>query len=351
MTSSDLSAADAILSNQLDLFRLSAHVQEQALAVLDRMGRELEGRLRDESLTELGRERLTRLLKQTSEVIDRYYTQLSATVEAGAKGAGAVQGNVIRQALTTVLISVDVSLPTTTFLNSLLSKALIEGAQSGAWWKRQAGDTAFRFASAVQQGLVAGETNEAIVSRVAGTTTKPGVITISKRNARSLVHASIQSAANAARRETYMRNADIIKGIRQVSTFDSHTTEICIAYSGATWDLDLQPIGTTRLPYNGGVPRHWGCRSVEVPIMKTFAELGLKGFSEPSPGQRASVDGPIDARTTMKQFLDRKGAEFQDAVLGKGRAAMYRKGIITLQQLLDLRGNPLTLKQLQRRYA
>jgi hypothetical protein len=37
-------------------------------------------------------------------------------------------------------------------------------------------------------------------------------------------------------------------------------------------------------------------------------------------------------------------------MLGKGRAELWRDGKITLQQLLDQRGNPLTLQQLRQRY-
>lgn len=40
----------------------------------------------------------------------------------------------------------------------------------------------------------------------------------------------------------------------------------------------------------------------------------------------------------------------QDEQLGAGRAALWRKGTITLEQLLSLDGNPLTLAQLEKRY-
>lgn len=351
LTAADLQIADSILAHQLDLFRLEAHTRAQALELLDRLGSELEARLRQSDLTAYSREATTRLLAQTTEVIDRYYTALQTHSEATLSGMAQVQSNVIKQAIdASLLVNLDASVPTTAYLNRLLSTTLIEGAQSGAWWAKQSADTAFKFSAAVRQGMAAGETNAAILTRIVGTKAAPGILDIAKSNARTLIHASIQSVANAARRDTFQQNRDIIKGIRQVSTFDSHTTEICIAYNGCEWDLDYEPINGTLLPYNGGVPRHWGCRSVEVPITKTFRELGLN-IPEVAPGQRASAQGPVAANMTMDAFLKRQGKAAVEEQLGVGRAEMWRSGKITLRQLVDLRGNPLTLKALQRKYG
>jgi len=38
-------------------------------------------------------------------------------------------------------------------------------------------------------------------------------------------------------------------------------------------------------------------------------------------------------------------------VLGSGRAQLWRDGKLTLEQLLDLSGNPLTLAQLRAKYG
>jgi hypothetical protein len=126
-----------------------------------------------------------------------------------------------------------------------------------------------------------------------------------------------------------------------------HNTEICIAYDGASWDLDGNPIDGNELPYDGGTPRHWNCRSVEVPITKTFRELGIN-MPEPSSDVRASSEGPTTM--TMTEYLDSRTKAQLDEQLGVGRADLYRAGTITRQQLLDLRGNPLSLAELQAKY-
>lgn len=345
MTLAEQQIADSILSYQLDLFRLEAHTRAQALELLDRLGVELEAILRRQDITAFTRARTQQLLNQATEIIDRYYAALQTHTEATLTGMARVQANAVAQSLNaTLVVTTDAALPTTAFLSHLLGRTLIEGAASAAWWKKQSSDTAFRFAAAVRQGMIAGETNSQILTRVVGTQISPGIMQVSKSNARSLIHSSIQATAAAARRETFQKNRDIFSGIRQVSTLDSHTSLICVAYSNAEWDMDYKPINGTTLPFNGGIPRHWNCRSVEVPIIQAYAARGPQGM-------RASSEGPISAKTTFDQFLKRKGVAFQDEVLGKGRAALWRKGTINLSQLLDLKSNPLTLAQLQRRYA
>lgn len=177
-----------------------------------------------------------------------------------------------------------------------------------------------------------------------------GVLEVSRRNAAALVQTSIQTVANVARLEAFAQNADIVKGVKQISTLDSHTTDICIAYSGMAWNLEGKPIQGNKLAFNNGPPRHWNCRSILIPITKTFKELGID-TPELKKSTRASTDGQIDAGTTFDSFLKRKGEAFQNEILGPGRAKLWRDKKITLQQLLDLQGNPLSLSELQAKYA
>jgi hypothetical protein len=342
---------DELLASQLDLLRLEAGVRARVVTLLDRLQRELVARLAAEDLTDFNKARINSLIAQISEVIDSYYLRVSGESQAGMDAAAQAHVNQVIESLSNHFVAnLDASLPTATFMERLSTNSLIFGAPSSDWWERQAQDTAFRFANVVRQGIVEGATNEEIVARVAGRRGFPGIMDISRTHARGLVHTSIQEVASEARMETYRKNADVIEGIRQVSTLDSHTTEICIAYDGAEFDLEGEPLEGTDLPYNGGTPRHWACRSIEVPITKTFRELGID-IPEPGGGTRASADGQVPANTTFADFLDRMGTAFQDETLGPGRAQLWRDDKITLTQLLDLSGNPLSLEELQAKYG
>lgn len=353
MTGPDLFVAESFITHQLDLLRLGAYTQAQALGLLDEMGRQLEMLLRSPTITVFTRTRLERLLKQATEVINDYYGQISTGVGSTLQGVARAQATATISALqpitsTTLLVSLEANLPPQNYLRRLLSRTLIHGAIMGTWWKRQAADTRRRFANEVRQGLLRGETNNQIVSRITGTPQSPGVMKISKAQARTLVHASIQQVANDSRLETFRNMGDVVKGVRQLSTLDSRTTPVCIAYSGGEWDLAGKPMGRTRLLFNGGPPRHWNCRSVLVPITRTFRELGI---AIPEVGRvaprYASADGPTDL--TMRQWLKTRTKEQLDDQLGVGRARLFREGKITLQELVDMSGRPLTLAQLERR--
>ena len=344
MTPKDQDLADAIISHSLDLSRLEAGIRKKVIRILAKMQKGLQGELAGgRPLTAWSKARIDALLEQIKPIVGDHFAQVSDEIDIpGIAGATATAtGAAIGQAFRGMLSP---SLPTDTYLATLASDMLIQGAPSAAWWDKQAADTVFKFSAAVRQGLAAGETNQQIISRVMGE------MEVAKRNAAALVQTSVQTVANEARLATFRANSDILNGVRQLSVLDGHTSATCVAYSGAEWDLSGKPINGTRLPFNGGPPRHFNCRSALVGITKTFRELGID-IDEPAIGTRASADGQIRADTTFAEFLDRKGKAFQDEVLGPGRAELWRKKVITLNQLLDQRGNPLTLEELRKKYT
>jgi hypothetical protein len=125
---------------------------------------------------------------------------------------------------------------------------------------------------------------------------------------------------------------------------------ICIAYSGATWDLDYEPIDGNDLPYNGGVPRHFNCRSAEQLLLVSLRDMGID-MDEPDPGTRASSSGPISAKTSFADYLKMKGEDYQNETLGKGRAEMFREGKLSPRDLVSgVTGRPLKLSELRAKY-
>jgi len=157
-------------------------------------------------------------------------------------------------------------------------------------------------------------------------------------------HAGLDMAeANAARLSAFRKSADLLLGVRQISTLDSHTCLICMAYSNGEWDLDGNPINGTTLPFDGGPPRHFNCRSVLVGISKS-------PLLRDRNGTRASDDGQIDRKISFDDFLKRKPQAYVDEVLGKGRADLWRKGKITCRDLLNSEGRIMSLEELRAKF-
>jgi hypothetical protein len=342
MKKSDRIIADKIIANQLYLMRFTASEKRKVFDVLLEMQKELKIKLLN-GFTDFSKARMTKLLNQCTEIINNYYNGIQT--ELNINGLAKQQADVTAKSIS--VIGVDASIPSSTTMKAMVSDTLLQGAPLKAWWDKQAEDTAFKFSAQVRQGVAQGETLQQIITRVVGSESKgiTGVLDVSRRNASTLVHDSIMQIANDAKLATYQENSDILNGMQQLSTLDSHTSQICIAYSGAQWDLDGNPINGTTLPFDGGCPRHPNCRSVIVPITKTYKELGID-IPEVATGTRASDLGQIPSDTSFNAFLNRHDKFYQDELLGKGKADLWRSGKITLRDLVSQNGRPLTLAQL-----
>lgn len=393
---------ELLLSLNVSMLRAEAEVKARVLGVLVLMQRDIVSLLANApELSALGKAGKNALLRESNDLIASYYGK--AQLELDLAAVAEVEALGVKQALAKVIdlraeaelpaqselraiiaearaaasaeavaasieIRLGVALPTENYLRTLASDVLIQGSPAKNWWLRQAQDTQFKLANEIRIGAAQGETNAQIIKRIVGqeaTVAKapaapgavpavepgiPGVMPVSRKNAAAIVQTSVATVAAAARRKTFELNRDITNGIMQVSTLDGHTSLTCVAYSGATWDLDYEPIGDNDLPYNGGVPRHFNCRSVEAPLLKTLREMGID-MDEPDPGMRASSEGPISAKTTFADYLMMKGADYQNEVLGKGRAELFRAGKLSPRDLVDMRGRPLRLADIKDRLA
>jgi hypothetical protein len=207
---------DAILRHALELQRLSAHEEAEAEAILRELERELRMLLQSQTLSDMDKREIEALVKEAETAINARYATVAGTLDTHGLVVLVSERTVeAMQGLGTVRTV------TAETLASLSRNVLIQGAPSSAWWDKQAEDTAFKFAQQVRQGVINGETNERIVSRIVGRAAEPGIMDIARRNARALVHSSVMSAANDARLATFRRNARFIKGVRWLATLDS----------------------------------------------------------------------------------------------------------------------------------
>lgn len=99
------------------------------------------------------------------------------------------------------------------------------------------------------------------------------------------------------------------------------------------------------MPYGGGVPRHWRCRSTEVPYLKTFKELGFD-IEEFPKGTQWTPEGEVAGDMSFEDWLRSKPDKEVEGLLGKKRADLFLSGKLSLGDFLDMSGRPLTLDQL-----
>lgn len=333
--------ADLYIIRQLILQRLIGGEQRAFNRLIDDIAGELEKKLRGERLSTFSARRLNQAIEQ-----------LAAIVTLKAPDIGDLAAQEAQFAVSSLAeVGITAALPPPTVLERIASTSLIEGATIGDWFSRLQTQTRFNLARAVRLGVSLGETNAQIAKRIISDSEKgPEVLAQTRRDAMAIVRTSVQTVSNEVRQAAYQENEGVVKGVQWVSTLDGRTSYICIARSGLQWTLpDYKPKGH-KIPWGGGPPAHWNCRSTTIPVLKSLEEMGVNS-DEVLPAMRSSMDGRVAADLTFADFLKGKSPEFADEMLGKGRAQLWRDGKITLSQLLDQRGNPLTLAQLRERYA
>lgn len=334
---------DLTIIRQLLLERVVAGQSVQLNKQLNDIAAALEKQLKGKELSEYQGRRLDKAIAELKAIVRINPPDLA--------DLGTAEAQFFVDAMASV--GIEAALPSAAAINDISRSALIQGATIGDWFSRLNENTRFDLERTIKNGVSLGLTNSQIAKTLIGTGDKGGEpIAKSRRDAMAITRTAVQTVAKDARLASLEANSDIIKEVQWVSTLDSRTSDICIVRSGKLWTYpDFKPVNHS-IPWNGGPPAHWNCRSTFIPITKSFEELtGGKIKDTVEPSTRASMDGTVAGDLTFDQFLRGKPPEFADEMLGNGRAELWRSGKITLNQLLDQRGNPLTLAELRSRYG
>lgn len=199
------------------------------------------------------------------------------------------------------------------------------------------------FQNQIRLGVLNGETNQQIVSNL-----KPIMENFTTNNISSLVKTAVSTVTNNTRQSVYDENIDVFKGWQHHSVLDSRTTFICASRDGATWDLNYKGINEKGKQFQfKQPPLHYRCRSIILPIVKSFKELGIP-LDEVTGLTRASIEGEAARTTTFDKWLESKDKSFQEQYLGKGRFELYKSGKITLSDLVSQKGETLTIDELKK---
>ena len=287
--------------------------------------------------------RLNKLLDEVRALNDAIYGQvhenLADELTDFAKAEATFQLGSLEAALP---ISLETKLPSPAMLRAIVEEAPMEGRLLASWTEGMAQGRIDRVSAAIRLGLVQGESTDAIVRRIKGTKAarySDGILNKSRESCQSIVRTATTHVSNQAAQHTWNANAHVVKGWQFVSTLDSRTTITCASLSGQVF-----PIGEGPIP-----PCHIRCRSISIGVTKSFKEMGIDR-DELTPAQRASMDGQIAGDTTFAKWLDAKGEDMQDTILGPTRAQLFRDGKLDLRDFIKADGTVLTLDQLKSKY-
>jgi SPP1 gp7 family putative phage head morphogenesis protein len=216
-----------------------------------------------------------------------------------------------------------------------------EGRHLRQWFKDYSVSQRQRLDAAIRMSVVEGETVDQAIRRIRGTQRagySDGIIMgINRRGAEALARTAINHVVTTARNQTLLDNSEVVQALLWRSTLDGRTSEICISRDGKVYPLDSGP----------RPPAHPNCRSCVVPVLKSWKQLGID-LAEAPEGTRASMNGQVPESETYATWLKRQPASFQDDVLGKTRAGLFRSGKLTVDKFVnEATGRVYTLDELR----
>lgn len=284
-------------------------------------------------------DRLTTVLKAVRELNSEAYANVSDELNGELKQLAEYEIGVQKHMLDSVL-PVPVATVTATQVYSAAMSRPFQGKILAEYLSGIEEARAIKIRDAIRIGYVESQTNAEIIKRIRGTRAlnyADGLLQVSRRDAESLVITAISHTSGFARNALYEANSDVVLGQRYTATLDLRTTELCASRDGNIYkNGEAKP----------AIPAHWRCRSLYVPVLKSWKDLGIP-IDEIAPSTRASLDGQVPAKLTYQTWLEKQSAERQDTVLGKTKADLFRNGGLTLDKFVSKQGHSYTINELK----
>ena len=315
--------AHALTDRKILHFRYDAHLRQQVYKRLNTLQKSLINRISAIGVEALPAKKLDKLLTELKSEIAKTYQETTAYTQDELSGFLSLEASKISQ-----------------LYNGEIG---FEGQPLEAWWNKQRADLAFKFEGIIRTGVAEGKQNGQLATEVRE------LMSVSRRTADTLVITAVAKVADTAHEALRDANLDILQGEEHLSTLDMRTSTVCQVRDGKRWDLDKKPIGHN-IPYKRP-PLHPRCRSILQLVTKSWEELGVQGMDEMPTSTRASMNGQVDERINYESWLHSKTHEEKEKVLGKGKADLWERGVITFSDMLDQSGRALTLRDLQKSYT
>lgn len=197
-----------------------------------------------------------------------------------------------------------------------------EGRDLRAWIDDLSQADVDRIVETMVTGLTQRRSRRDILVSIFGTSRmrgQDGVIQQTRNNLRDVMRTAFIHFTGQANDVMAEANEDLFPRDLYVAVLDSRTTPICRSLDGNVYPRGLGPIP----------PLHFRCRSTRVLLL---------------PGE-------VPDRPSYQEWLRRQPESFQDSVLGKARARLFRRGGLTLDRFVDANREQFTLAELARREA
>jgi SPP1 gp7 family putative phage head morphogenesis protein len=386
---------DALTRHQIGLRRLGGGEFQAILSLLEKSDKELEAMLRErlprgETFTT---ERMKKLRDDIKVLRKELFSSIKSRTRDDFIDLAKAEQTFIKNIMDAVMpVSLEYAVVSTDALSAIVRTQPFAGGANAAntladWWSKLEKVDQSRILDAIQLGNAQNETIDQVVRRVRKST---GMARI---NAEAIVRTATNHVSDASRDLFFNENLDIAQAYRWNSTLDGRTSAICRARDGHFAPVGDKPLTLTPKlhPPTARPPAHTGCRSNRTLVLdadgianiipdrpfvrdtrtRRMRELDFRTeakekagnkWKELSPRERQELVsdlkrqwardniGSVPATVNYDEWLRRQPIAFQDNVLGKGKAELFRKGA-KLDTFVDRQGQELTLKQLKQRHS
>ena len=319
-----------LIENEIALYRFNAHLRRQFVRQLIELERGVVAKISKKGVDSLNSRDLATLLKALDKLIDSTYAKAGNQVISETAQLQLLEIKALtdiynesygKKVLNEPKLAQD--------SNALL---FVAGVAVADWFVKQSRDLKFKLGGAIRQANFDGKPTPDIVYDI------NAHFKNAKHSAETLIKTAVSQARSNAHTAIKKENQSALVGELHISVLDTKTSVICGARSGLVWDLDKNPVEhqvSYAIP-----PLHPNCRSYLKLLTKSWRELGL---------DEDEIDEEQD-NLTYEEWLKGKSRVEQDQVLGKGKADLWRNGVITFSDMLDQSGRPLTLSDLRAKY-
>lgn len=356
----DLLQAESI-RHQVALQGYTTNVLHRLLAVLNRSDKrlmaELAVKLADFDPTLFSMERLESLLTSVRAMSAATYAELGQELTKELREFVGYEVSYQHQMLTEHLpVAVHVAAVSAEQVYAAAMARPFQGVLLKDVWADLDANKMKKVRQAIAQGFVEGKTTDQVVRELRGTRAKgyaDGIIERDRRDVEAVVRTAISHTAGFAQDRVMEANSDIIKFLKISATLDSRTSAGCRLRDGLLYTPERKPVGH-KVPWGAGPGRyHFRCRTGQVPILKSFADLGIEGVPEIEVAgrTRASMDGQVPADLSYRDWIKQQSYARQQEILGPTRAKLMRDGKMDLPDFYTTTGRTLTLEELRARDA
>jgi len=354
---------EALTKHDLALIRYANGRAKDAIGDISKLQTELLDLIK--KAEPKSKQRLEGLLERVNDAIDNAYSAIATKSVQGfqqlavseSEAVSAISRQVFKAPIAPNIIGNDVALE---IVETGLAPNTRNGLPIRQRWTRQRDGLKSNTKDALNYAIQNNQSLDDMLSIIRGNRNlgyRDGVVFKNKRGAETLIRTATDTVVNSSRLASYKKNSKTIRGIQANAVLDNRTSLLCRTRNGWAWHLDTgKPFRGTPQSFMGPPPWHFNCRTTLAPIFKSLEDL--QGVVDPvlndaivKANKNLSVDGKPAPIPSFRKTIEGMSVKEQEKILGKGRFDLYKKGKITLSDLVNQEGKTLTLSELRELYG